>query len=161
MSSVPRTSAGPEGRPLALIDVAPALGKAQADLQAAAFPGKIDLVTRELVRILSGRLAKCTMCRNLRLQAAIDRGFEESMVAALDDVEHSDLDDRKKAALRLADAFLNDPTGFGPADREQLLAHFSSEEVAELVLDLVRLRPGSKLAVATGTEPDHDELIVW
>lgn len=161
MSSVPRTSLGPSGQPLSLVDVAPALGKAQANLMAVAFPGKVDLVTRELVRILSGRLAKCTMCRNLRLQAAIDRGFEESMVAHLEDPEHSDLDDRQKAALHLANAFLADPAGYGPADREALLAHFSPDEVAELVLDLVRLRPGSKLAVATGTEPDHDELIVW
>ena len=67
MSTVPRTS-------IRIADAAPRISAAQNAFQAVAYPGQVDLVTRELVRIVSGRLSRCTVCRNLRLQAAIDRG---------------------------------------------------------------------------------------
>jgi alkylhydroperoxidase family enzyme len=153
MSSIPRTS-------ITLADAAPRLAAAQAEFQAVAYPGKVDLVTRELVRITSGRLSRCSYCRNLRLRAAIKRGFEEEMVAQLDDVGASNLTDARKIAVRFARAFLTDPAAFGPADRAELRRHFDDEQVAELVLDLVRFRPGSKLAVASGAEPAVDELVV-
>ena len=160
MSSVPRTGLGTD-RPRTLADVAPALASAQAEFQRVAYPGAVDLVTRELVRIMSGRESHCRICRNLRLRAAIDRGFDESMADKIDDFEHSDLPDRQKAALRLARCFLLDPSAFDDAARQELLGHFRPEEVAELILDLVRLRPGSKLTVAAGNEPVTEELIYW
>lgn len=159
MSSVPRTSVGPAGRPIGLVDVAPDLAAAQAAFQRVAYPGSVDLVTRELVRILSGRLAHCTICRNLRLRAAIDRGFDETMTAHLEDPEHGDLTERQRAALRLANAFFADPAGYSVSDRADLLDQFTPEEAAELLLDLIRFRPGSKLTVASGNEPATDELI--
>jgi len=152
MSSDPRTEA-------TLADVAPALAGAQAEYQRVAYPGVVDLVTRELLRILSGRLAHCSICRNLRLRAAVERGFDESMVAHLEDPEHGDLPERQQVVLRLTRAFLTDPASFGDADRETLLTHFSPEQVAELVLDLIRFRPGSKLTVASGREPVLDGLV--
>jgi alkylhydroperoxidase family enzyme len=158
MSSEPRTTVT-DGRPLRLGDVAPELGRAQMAFMDVAYPGKVDLVTRELVRIYSGRESHCGICRNLRLRAAIDRGFEESMVDQLDDVEHSDLAPHQKAAVRLAQAFLGDPSSFDASAQKDLLEHFTPEQVAELLLDLVRFRPGSKLTVAAGTEPAVDELI--
>ena len=153
MSSVPRTT-------ISFADAAPRLAAALGSFQAVAYPGKVDLVTRELVRILSGRLSHCSICRNLRLKAAIDRGFDESMVDQLDDVDHSDLTDAQKIAVRFARAFLTDPAGFGPGDHAELRRHFDDEQVAELVLDLVRFRPGSKLTVASGNEPAADELVL-
>jgi alkylhydroperoxidase family enzyme len=152
MSSVPRTS-------VTLADVAPELARAQAEFMRVAYPGSVDLVTRELVRILSGRLSHCSICQSLRLSAAIDRGFDESMTAHLEDPEHSDLSERQQIALRFALAFLNDPDSFSAADRETMQRHFSTEETAELVLDLVRFRPGSKLTVAAGREPVLDGLV--
>ncbi|HUZ09372.1 MAG TPA: hypothetical protein VMU76_04305 [Acidimicrobiales bacterium] len=160
MASVPRTTVT-EGRPMALSDVAPALGAAQLELQRVAYPGVVDLVTRELVRIMSGRQSHCRICRNLRLRAAIDRGFEESMADQIDDFEHSDLPDRQKAALRLAHCFLTDPRAFDEAAQNDLLEHFGPDEIAELILDLVRFRPGSKLTVAAGTEPETEGLVYW
>jgi hypothetical protein len=153
MSSVPRTT-------ITLAEAAPRLAAAQANFQALAYPGQVDLVTRELVRITSGRLSHCSICRNLRLSAAIDRGFDEQMVAHLDDPVHSDLSDKHRAAVSFARTFLVDPTGFGELDQAELLRQFTPEQVAELLLDLVRFRPGSKLTVASGNEPATDELVV-
>ena len=61
--------------------------------------------------------------------------------------------------LRLTKAFLTDPDSFGSDDRKLLSSHFSDEEIAELLLDLVRFRPGSKLTVASGAEPAVDEIV--
>ena len=158
MTSVPRSTLG-DGVPTTMADVAPALAAAIADFQQVAYPGCVDLVTRELVRITSGRLSQCRICRNLRLRAAIDRGFDESMVAGLDDPERSDLPDRQKVAVEFARAFLLAPESFDARARESLLGQFSSAQIAELVLDLVRFRPGSKLTVASGTEPPVEELV--
>jgi hypothetical protein len=93
------------------------------------------------------------------LTAAIDRGFDESMVAHLEDPENSDLPERQRIVLRLANAFLTSPADFTAHDQTTLLRHFSEDEIAELILDLVRFRPGSKLAVAAGMEPAVDELV--
>ena len=81
------------------------------------------------------------------------------MVAQLGDPENSDLTDQQKAAVSLARAFLIDPAGFGEAQRTELLRHFDVDQVAELLLDLVRFRPGSKLTVASGNEPAEDQLV--
>src|SRR5271154_2410726 len=113
MSSVLRTKAS-------LATVAPGLAAATTDFQRVAYPGKVDIVTRELLRILSGRLSHCTICRNLRLTAAIDRGFDESMVAHLEDPEHGDLPERQQVVLRLTRAFLTDPDRFTAEDRASL-----------------------------------------
>src|SRR5579863_10112289 len=137
MSSRPRTSLV-DGRPVGLVDVAPALGRAMAEFMEVAYPGKVDLVTRELVRIYSGRVSHCRLCRNLRLKAAIDRGFDEEMVAQLDDPGSSELEPHQRVAVRLAHAFLGDPRSFDAADRKELLDHYTPEQVAELLLDLIR-----------------------
>jgi hypothetical protein len=152
MSSVPRTT-------ITLADALPELGAAQARFQKVAYPGSVDLVTRELLRILSGRLSRCTLCRNLRLNAAIDRGFDESMVGHLEDPSQCDLPARQQVVLRLTRSFLTAPETFSPADWSELHGYYSDEQVAELLLDLVRFRPGSKLMVAAGLEPEDDQLV--
>jgi alkylhydroperoxidase family enzyme len=152
MSSEPRTTVG-------LADVAPDLSLAMMNFMQVAYPGKVDLVTRELVRIYSGRKSECRICRNFRLHAAIDRGFEESMVDELDDLDTSSLAPHQKAALRLAHAFLDDPRAFDTDAQAELFRYYTPEQAAELVLDLVRYRPGSKLTVVAGNEPAEDALI--
>lgn len=145
----------------ALKMAAPELGAAMSAFMAASLSGaKVDIVTRELIRIYSGQASNCRYCRNLRVAGAVDRGLDEDMVAKLTDFENSDLSDRHKSALRLAHAFLYDPASFDGAMQAELLVHFRSEQIAEMMLDLIRLRPGSKLSIAAGTDPDVDELVV-
>jgi hypothetical protein len=152
MSSVPRTT-------ITLAEAAPELGAAQARFQKVAYPGSVDLVTRELLRILSGRLSRCTLCRNLRLNAAIDRGFDESIVNRLEDPSNSGLPTHQQVVLRLTIAFLTAPETFTATDWAELRSYYSDEQVAELMLDLIRFRPGSKLMVAAGFEPEGDQLV--
>jgi alkylhydroperoxidase family enzyme len=158
MSSAPRTTIV-DGRPLGLGDAAPRLGRAMQSFMQVAYPGKVDIVTRELVRIYSGRRSNCRLCRNLRLRVALERGFDETMVDHIDDLDPSDRDPRHTSALRLAHAFLDDPRSFDATAQKELLEHYTPEQVAELILDLIRYRPGSKLMVASGTEPAVEELV--
>jgi alkylhydroperoxidase family enzyme len=152
MSSDARTT-------VTLADAAPALDRAMKTFMDVAYPGQVDLVTRELVRIYSGRESHCRICRNYRLRAAIKRGFDESMVDQIDDLETSSLAPHQNAALRLAHAFLGDPRSFDAAARAELLEHYTAAQIAELVLDLIRYRPGSKLTVVAGNEPAEEALI--
>jgi len=152
MTSTPRTG-------ISLAEAAPDLGAAQIHFQQVAYPGSVDIVTRELLRILSGRLSRCAICRNLRLNAAIDRGFDEATVKYLEDPASSDLPARQQIVLRFTKAFLTDPEAFGNSEWTELRSYYSQEQVAELILDLVRFRPGSKLVIAAGLEPEDDELV--
>jgi alkylhydroperoxidase family enzyme len=142
---------------LTLADAAPALDAAKSAFERIAYPGRVDLVTRELVRITSGRLSHCRLCRNLRLQAAIDRGFDEALVEHLEDGE---LTDRHSVAVRLARLVLTDPASLTVDDGATLREHFSDEQLAELLLDLIRYRPGSRLTVASGSDLATDERVV-
>jgi alkylhydroperoxidase family enzyme len=144
---------------MTLADAAPELAAAQMAFQNVAYPGVVDLVSRELLRVLSGRLSHCRTCQNLRLNAAVKRGFDEDMIQHLEDPEHGDFSQRQVVLLRLTRLFLTDPDAFSDDDRAELLRTFSPEEVAELLLDLVRFRPGSKALVASGRAQDHDELV--
>src|ERR1700722_7481416 len=109
MTSAPRTGTS-------LAEAAPNVGAAQICFQQVAYPGSVDIVTRELLRILSGRLSRCTICRNLRLNVAIDRGFDEATVKYLEDPTSTDLPARQQIVLRLTKAFLTDPEAFGAAE---------------------------------------------
>jgi alkylhydroperoxidase family enzyme len=145
----------------ALTNAAPELGAAMSAFMAASLRGaKVDIVTRELVRIYSGQASNCRFCRNLRIRGALDRGLDEEMVAKVSHFETSDLSDRHKAALRLAQAFLVDPVLFDATAQADLRVHFRADQIAELILDLIRLRPGSKLSIACGTDAEQDELVV-
>ncbi|OBI85509.1 hypothetical protein A9X00_27740 [Mycobacterium sp. 1245805.9] len=104
-------------------------------------------------------MSRCAICRNLRLNAAIDRGFDEETVQYLEDPASGDLPAHQQVVLRFTKAFLTDPEAFGATEWAELRNYYSHEQVAELVLDLVRFRPGSKLVVAAGMEPDDDELV--
>jgi hypothetical protein len=80
------------------------------------------------------------------------------MVNHLEDPSNSDLPERQQVVLRLANAFLAAPESFTAEDWAVLERHYNAEQIAELLLDLVRFRPGSKLLVASGREPEIDEL---
>ncbi|MET0143571.1 MAG: carboxymuconolactone decarboxylase family protein [Ilumatobacteraceae bacterium] len=145
----------------ALTAVAPELGTAVTDFMRLAYTGStVDVVTRELVRIYSGQQTRCRFCSNTRVRGAVERGMDETVVAKVEDFEHSDLPERQRAALRLARSFLLDPAAFGPDDLTALAVHFGPDQIAELVLDLIRLRPGSKLHIATGMDEDVAERIL-
>jgi alkylhydroperoxidase family enzyme len=67
------------------------------------------------------------------------------------DYERSGLLERQKVALRLTDAFLTYPAGFGADARADTLEHFSPAQVVELLLKLTAWTV-NKTATALGLD---------
>ncbi len=63
---------------------------------------------------------------------------DEALADQVDDYEASDLDERHKVALRLTDAMILDPSAADEALRADARRLFSEEEIAELLLDVVK-----------------------
>jgi hypothetical protein len=90
---------------------------------------------------------------SLRLAVAKDHGLDEAMAEQVDHFESSELADRHKVALRLADALMTLPGSISPALRDQAHQHFSPEELLELTLDVMKWNY-QKVSVALGTDDE-------
>jgi alkylhydroperoxidase family enzyme len=90
---------------------------------------------------------------SLRLAVARQQGLDEAMADKVDRYEASDLADRHKVALRLADAMMTLPGAISPQLREQARGHFTEEEILELTLDVMKWNH-QKVAVALGTDEE-------
>ena len=116
----------------------------------------LDPTTTELVRLRCASVHDCRLCRSLR---NVDSGdVDESMAARVDDYENSDLDERAKVALRLTDAMILDPSRADDVLRADARRLFTEEEIAELLLDVVKWSQ-QKASVALRIEvPPRDGL---
>jgi hypothetical protein len=117
----------------------------------------IDPLTSELVRLRCAQVHDCRLCGSLRLAAAMELGLDEAMTAKIADYETSNLPEGAKAALRLTDAIILAPASADAALRDDLRAHFTDEQIAELCLDVMKWSH-QKLLVALRLEsPPWDE----
>src|SRR3954453_22398260 len=90
---------------------------------------------------------------SLRLTVARQDGLDETMAAKIDRFESSDLPERHKVALRLAEALMTLPASISPVLREQAREHFSDQEVLELTLDVMKWNY-QKVPVALGIDAE-------
>ncbi|WP_419924549.1 hypothetical protein [Candidatus Poriferisocius sp.] len=65
----------------------------------------------------------------------------------------SDLPERFKLALRMADAVISDPSGLSVAEQAALVEEFTPAELAELALTVAMAAGFSKAAIAWGPPP--------
>jgi AhpD family alkylhydroperoxidase len=128
----------------------PALSNALMELQGAIVRECVlDPVTMELIRIRCANVHDCRVCRHVRLEPARAAGADETVLAKVQFYETSDLSERHKVILRLADAHL-----FGsvpPSLSEQVGAHLTPEEAVDVVL-LVAKCSYQKSLVALGLD---------
>ena len=73
------------------------------------------------------------------------------MAAKVNHYESSDLADRHKAALRLADAMMTQPGSISDEFASQLHEHFTSDQIIELTLDVMKWNY-QKVSVALGVD---------
>lgn len=119
--------------------IAPQLGEAIDSFAAAAVrANSVDPVTTELVRLRCAVYHDCRRCGLLRLEDARKEGVDEEMAAKVASYESSDLPERVKVALRLTDAVIIDPASACDELAEQLHAHFTEAQIAELLLDIMK-----------------------
>lgn len=88
---------------------------------------------------------------SVRGAVAQQQGVNEELLAEVDHYEDSGLSPFQKAALRLADAYLNYPAGMTDEVRDEVLSHLTSAQIAELVLKLMGYS-SDKIMVALGLD---------
>src|SRR5258708_5628946 len=102
-----------------------------------ALPAVNDPVLTEMVRLRNARVQHCHFCQSTRSPAGRAQGATEALYATIDNYEASDLSERQKAALRLADAYLLWPAGTSEEVKAGTAEHFTPEQIVEFILRLM------------------------
>jgi len=85
----------------------------------------------------------------------VRRGATEELVAKLADYEHSDLPERTKAALRLADRLSGARPTIDQAFYEELRRYFSDDELLDLGMTISFASGWQRFIEAFGVVPDR------
>ena len=85
----------------------------------------------------------------------MSRGASEDLVAKLADYEASDLPERTKAALRLADRLTGDDPEADDAFYGTLRRHFSDEQILDLGMTITFASGWQRFIEAFGIVPDR------
>ena len=85
----------------------------------------------------------------------MSRGASETLVAKLADYEASDLPERTKAALRLADRLTADNSTVDETFYEELRSHFSDEQILDLGMTITFASGWQRFIEAFGIVPDR------
>ncbi len=86
----------------------------------------------------------------MRSAVAKQHGLDERLVAQVSSPTGA-LTSGQSVALELADALMDDPAGISPELRERLEEYFSTEQIVELCLDVMKWSY-QKVAVALGVD---------
>lgn len=122
--------------------------------RAVALLDAVDPVTTELVRLRGARQHNCRLCQSTRSVRALEAGADEALFDATERYEDSDLVERQVVALRLCDAIITGPGSVEPTLADQVHRWFTSVQVVELVMDVMR-NSGQKIAVALAADEPH------
>ncbi len=90
---------------------------------------------------------------SVRLAVARQEGLDETMAAKVNGYEASDLDERHKLALRLADAMMTMPGDLPDSLVTELRRAFTDDELLELTLDVMKWNY-QKVSVALGIDDE-------
>ena len=85
----------------------------------------------------------------------MSRGATEDLIAKLGDYERSDLPERTKAALRLADRLTGDDPSVDEAFYEALRREFSDEQILDLGMTITFASGWQRFIEAFGIVPDR------
>ena len=138
----------------------PDLATAMGELHAAAVRlGDLDPQTSELVRLRCATWHNCRVCQSLRHVTGGKRVLDESTAAKVSAYEDSDLADRQKVALRLADAYMTVPGHIDDGLSADIRRDFSDSQVTEMLLDIIAWTQQKPLvALALDIPPDASAL---
>jgi alkylhydroperoxidase family enzyme len=85
----------------------------------------------------------------------VSRGASEDLVAKLADYADSDLPERTKAALRLADTLSGDRPAVDAGQMTELRAHFTDGEILDLGMTIAFASGWQRFIEAFGIVPDR------
>lgn len=128
-----------------------------AEFAAAAVRARaVDPIITECVRLRCAQYHDCRICGSLRVQEALDAGFDETMYRAIANHENSDFSPAIKAALKLCDAMIMRPADIDPALQDELGEHFTERQIVEICVDVMKWSQ-QKALVALRIEPPASE----
>ena len=90
---------------------------------------------------------------SVRLAVAEQQGFDESMAEKVERYASSDLSERHKVALSVADALMTSPGDIGRDLRDAARAYFDDDELIELTLDVMKWNT-QKVVVSLGMDAE-------
>jgi len=129
-----------------------------ADFAAAVVRARtVDPLTTEIVRLRCAQVHDCRLCGSLRNREALDEGFDEALQRKIAMYESSDLEPHLIAALRLCDALILTPSTADASLREELERHFSPEQIAEIMFDVMKWSQQKALVALRMEAPPWDE----
>ena len=101
---------------------------------------QVDEYTKELVRVKEAEILGCQFCMSVRSAPARRMGMSEEILAKVATEDLGTFGERERAALLLADGFLNYPAELTPVQKKQIAEHFNADETLEILLKLVAHR---------------------
>jgi alkylhydroperoxidase family enzyme len=109
----------------------------------------LDAVTSELVRLRGAAAHDCRICKSRLSVQAVEAYGSEAPFTSIVASQPVELSAPHAAALAFVDAVITQPTDLDDAKIANLRAHFSAEQIHEMLHDLVR-NSANKFAVAVG-----------
>jgi AhpD family alkylhydroperoxidase len=139
---------GDQGRRVAIAREAPAAYRAMA-----AFDRSIELdpTLHELIKVRASQLNGCTFCIEMHTRAARKAGEDEQRLYATAAWHESPLfTPRERAAFELTDAITRlEEGGIPDGAYEHAAAHFTSAELANLILAVTAINAWNRIALST------------
>ena len=94
----------------------------------------------------------------MRFDSARAAGLTETTVAKITDDYVARLDERTAAALKLTDAIIGPDQRLSDAALDELRAHYSDAEIAEIAVGVTLFLGMSKVLICLGLEPEEMQL---
>ena len=119
---------------------------------------RIDRGLAQLLRLRVSQLNNCTYCLNLHHEAAREAGIPRAKIDTLTAWWETELhSEAERAALRYAQALTrvadSDRDGAFQGVHDALAAHFSPEEMLEIVAVVVNMNVWTRIKLAEGAMP--------
>jgi AhpD family alkylhydroperoxidase len=119
---------------------------------------RIDRQLAQLLRLRVSQLNNCAYCLNLHYEAAREAGIPRAKLDTLTAWWETELhSDAERAALRYAEALTRvadtDQDAAFQRFHDELAAHFSAEEMLEIVAVVVNMNVWTRIKLAEGAMP--------
>ena len=118
---------------------------------------QVSPLITEIVRQRCAQIHDCRLCGTLRIQEALEDGFDETMQRKIADYERSDFSADVIAALHLCDAIILSPSFADDALRDELRQYFSPQQIAEICFDVMKWSQQKALVALRLETPPWDE----
>ncbi|MFN2745010.1 MULTISPECIES: carboxymuconolactone decarboxylase family protein [Bacillus] len=138
--------------------VNPAGYAGMVELEKAQASSSLDPVLKELIKIRASQLNGCAFCLNMHTKDARQNGESEQRIYALNAWREAPFyTEKERAVLALTEAVTTIADAGLPDDiYNEVRAHFSESETAEIIMAVVTINAWNRIAIATRKMPAAD-----